>query len=59
MMAEYRGVEIEGTVPMRCNLCGDQIGLVTPPQPPPEVLDARCYACAALEEAEKITAEAT
>lgn len=46
-------------VPLRCQLCGEQIGLRSPgPPPDPDVVVARCYACAATEEAEAITKEA-
>jgi hypothetical protein len=43
-------------IPLRCQLCGEQIGLRSPgPDPDPDFVVARCYACAALEEAESIT----
>lgn len=45
-------------VPMRCELCGEQIGLISPTWDylRDENIIARCYACAATEEAERITA---
>ena len=47
-------------VPLRCGRCGEQIGLVSPgwDVARDENVVARCYACAALEEAEAITREA-
>ena len=44
-------------IPLRCEKCGDQIGVKSPEFPMENVV-ARCYACAATEEAEAITAEA-
>ena len=47
----------ETMVPLRCELCGEQIGVKSPDFDMRNVV-ARCYACAASEEAEAITAEA-
>lgn len=54
--AEFYDPEGNLMVPLRCQLCGEQIGLRSP-GPPPEDSWAvvRCYGCAATEEAETIT----
>lgn len=57
-MAEWRGVEFRDGKPLRCELCGEQIGLYFGEKPDLDVVVARCYACAAAEAAEAITAEA-
>lgn len=45
-------------VPLRCQKCGEQIGVRSPgSDPDPELISALCYACAAVGEAERITAE--
>lgn len=42
-------------IPLRCQSCGDQIGVTTGPgQPDPGLVVARCTMCAAVEEAEAI-----
>lgn len=40
---------------LRCDSCGERVGLIWGKQPDPSVLISRCYACAAVEEAENIT----
>lgn len=46
-------------VPLRCQKCGEQIGLQSPGYTPdPETVIALCYACAAVGEAERITRDA-
>lgn len=45
-------------VPLRCQSCGEQVGLKSPDYTPdPEAVVVRCYGCAATEEAERITKE--
>lgn len=42
--------------PLRCDVCGEQIGEWFGNAPPdPEKVDLKCYACAAVGEAERIT----
>lgn len=40
--------------PLRCQSCGEQIGLLWGDEPDPNVVVARCYRCAAVGEAEAI-----
>jgi hypothetical protein len=56
--AMWRDVEWPGMKPLRCQSCGEQIGVMSrdAPEPDPAVFVLRCYACAATEEAESITA---
>lgn len=51
----------EGGEPLRCEICGEQIGKSYGEMTPAmrEKIVVRCYACAATEEAEAITSEAT
>lgn len=50
----------DGGRALRCELCGEVIGTVLIEQVPidPEIVVARCYSCAATEEAEAITQKA-
>lgn len=49
----------EPAKPLRCELCGEQIGVYFGDEPDWSKIVARCYQCAAVEEAEAITKEAT
>jgi hypothetical protein len=56
---EFFDVNGDLMVPLRCQSCGEQIGVASPGvRGDEEWLVARCYACAAVEEAEKITKDA-
>lgn len=44
--------------PLRCDLCGDQIGVYQGDPPDPNLVVSRCFACAVTTEAEKATREA-
>lgn len=58
-MSESFSMAPDEMVPLRCQSCGEQIGLRSPgPEPDPNVVIARCYGCAATEEAESITKDA-
>lgn len=49
----------EGWTYVRCQLCGEEIGYQPQGQEWPEgMLVLRCFACAAVEEAEQITRDA-
>ena len=56
-MAEFIDPLGETMVPLRCELCGEQIGVKSPDFPMERVV-ARCYGCTATEAAEAITKEA-
>lgn len=53
-MSEFVDPQGDVMVPLRCELCGEQIGVRSPGRLPENVV-ARCYSCAAVEEAEAIT----
>lgn len=56
-MTEFIDPQGDLMVPLRCQLCGDQIGLRSPSWTDEELEErvvARCYQCAATEEAERI-----
>lgn len=58
-MTEFVDPNGDLMVPLRCQLCGEQVGLKPSGyEPDPETVVVRCYACAATEEAERITKEA-
>jgi hypothetical protein len=51
-VSEFIGTNGKPMVPLRCQSCGEQIGLRDAgTEPDPTVVVARCYACAAVEEA--------
>lgn len=50
---EFIDPQGETMVSLRCELCGEQIGVKSPDSNMENVV-ARCYACAAVEEAEEI-----
>jgi hypothetical protein len=50
--------QFDGGEPLRCGLCGEQIGKSFGDEPTPAmraIVVARCFACAAAEEADAIT----
>ena len=49
---EFRG---EPMVPLRCQICGEQVGVQSPGASDDPNVIVRCYLCAVLEEAEEIT----
>lgn len=57
-MIEFFNPQGDLMTPLRCELCGEQIGVKSPEFPMENVV-ARCYACAAVKEAEAITKAAT
>ena len=56
-MSDFIDPQGQTMIPLRCEKCGEQIGVKSPDFPMENVV-ARCYACAASEEAESITAAA-
>lgn len=56
-MADFHGIDYEDAKPLRCDTCGDSIGVYFGDPPDPEKVVARCYHCAAVEEAEIILSE--
>lgn len=55
-MTEFR-FDMLDPKPLLCDLCGDSIGVYYGEPPNPEYVIARCYSCAAVEEAEAILSE--
>lgn len=59
-MADFLDHTGRQMVPLRCQSCGEQVGLKSPGyEPDPDIFVVRCYACAATEEAEAITKAST
>ena len=56
-MTEFVDPQGDPMVPLRCELCGVQVGLKSPgvDEKTDPLLVVRCFGCAAVEEAEAIT----
>lgn len=51
---EWQGSTWPGARPLRCQWCGEQIGVICG-EDMPDAYEASCYGCAATREAEAIT----